>query len=94
MNAKTIFCTGILVLAIAFKLWLIAPMQITDDTDDSLHYMEQILLHKGPCFGPGTGMVGRLFHDLGIPFRIGSEVAFLGSSFLAIRALVDWPMKS
>jgi hypothetical protein len=94
MHAKQIICTVILVAAVVFKFWLIAEMEITDDTDDPVHYMEQILLHKGACYGPGTGDVGKFFYELGIPFRPGIEVGFLLATLLVIKALFEWPTQS
>lgn len=94
MSAKQIACSVILCVALLFKFWLIAEMEITDDTDDPCHYLEQILLHKGACYGPGTGEVGKLFYELGIPFRLGIEVGFLVAALLIIKALFEWPTKS
>ncbi len=93
-NAKSMACTVILVLALTFKFWPIARMEITDGFNDPFHDMEQILLHQGLCYGPGTGEVGPFFYHLGIPFRIGIEAAFLGSVFLVLRALPEWPTRS
>ena len=58
MNPKRLFCAGILLLAILFKFWLIAGMEITDEADDCPNYVAQILGNgTGPSFfGPGTGL--------------------------------------
>lgn len=70
-------------------------MEITDAVDDPHEYVLQILhpVNGGLAYPPGTGLVGRLFHDLGIPFRLGIETAFLVASVLVVRALFDWPWK-
>ena len=94
MTTKSNICLAVLALALIFKFWLIAGMEITDDLDDPVNYMKQILLNEGLCYGPGTGMVGGLFYHLGIPFRIGIEAAFLLATFASVSALLDSPAKS
>jgi hypothetical protein len=94
LPSKKLLCVAILVMAGFCKLWLIAGMEITDDSDDPAHYLEQILLHGGLCYGPGTGDVGKLFYGLGIPFRMGMEILFLLSVLLIVRVLFDWPTRS
>jgi hypothetical protein len=94
MKMKTIFCGVVLALAIVFKFWLVARMEITDDMEDPVNYMSQILFCGGHCFGPGTGYFGRLLLVLGIPYRLGIETAYLAATLLAIKALFDWPIRS
>jgi len=94
MTTKQTICLVILALTLIFKFWLIAEMEITDDADDPVNYVEQILMHRGLCYGPGTGEVGRLFFELRLPFRIGIEAAFLISTLLVVKALVEWPVNS
>ena len=94
MSTKLIACWVILCAALLFKFWLIAEMEITDDTDDPAHYLEQILQHKGLCYGPGAGDVGKVFYDAGIPFRLGIEVGFLVAALLCVRAMLEWPTQS
>ncbi len=94
MSAKAIFCTGVLVLSLIFKFWLIAEMEITDDPDDPSNYVGQILVSHPSFFGPGTGYAGKLFQVLGIPFRDGIEVLYLLACLLTVRALFAWPTKS
>lgn len=83
----------LVLMGIAFKWWLISRMEITDDLNDPFHYVSQILSNSGLCYGPGTGLVGKLFYHLGIPFRTGIEIAYLVGSFLTIKALIGSPMK-
>jgi hypothetical protein len=94
MSTKGTICIGVLILAIIFKFWLIAEMEITDDPDDPPNYVRQILMGGPSFFGPGTGCVGKLFLLLGIPFRDGIEIAYLLACLLAVKALFDWPVKS
>jgi hypothetical protein len=94
MIYKKTLCTGLLVVAISFKFWLIAEMEITDDPDDPPNYIAQILGHGPSFFGPGTGCLGKLFRALGLPFRDGIEILYLLSCLLVVRSLFDWPMKS
>lgn len=94
MKIKNVFCSCLLALGIIFKLWLIAEMEITDDPNDPANYVAQILFNWGLCYGPGTGYVGKLFHELGIPFRLGIEIAYLLSSLLVLKALFEWPTRS
>ena len=94
MKTKNIFCSCLLALGIIFKLWLIAEMEITDDPTDPANYVAQILFNWGLCYGPGTGYVGKLFYELGIPFRLGIEIAYLFASLLVLKALLEWPTRS
>jgi hypothetical protein len=94
MKTKNIFCSCLLALGIIFKLWLVAEMEITDDPNDPAEYVAQILFNWGLGYGPGTGYVGKLFYELGIPFRFGIEIAYLVSSLLVLKALLEWPTRS
>ena len=78
------------------KFWLIWESEIADATDDPHEYVLQVLypVNGGLAYGPGTGMVGRLFYDLGLPFRLGIEAAFLVAIVLVLRVLMTWPWKS
>jgi len=86
---------GFLVALIA-KFWLIWESEIADALDDPHEYLLQILYpaNGGLAYPPGTGLVGQLFYNLGIPFRLGLETAFLLAAALIIRALIAWPWKS
>ncbi len=94
MTPKHLFGLSILAVAVLFKLWLITPFEITDDAADPSHYVEQILSTGGLCYGPGTGYVGKFFHQLGIPFREGIEVVYLGTCLLVVTALFESPTRS
>ena len=94
MSTKGIICCLILALSLLFKFWLIAEMEITDDADDAVNYLSQILLNHPSFYGPGTGWAGKLFYLLGIPFRDGIEVLYLLSCLLVVKALFTWPTKS
>jgi hypothetical protein len=88
MISKRVVCTAILLLSIVFKFWLIAEMEITDEPDDPPNYVAQVLRGGPSFFGPGTGLVGRLFPADGI------EITYLLACLLVVRALFDWPVKS
>jgi len=64
--------------------------------DDPHEYILQILypINGGLAYGPGTGFVGRLFYDLGIPFRLGIEAVFLMACVLVLKALFAWPWRN
>jgi len=94
MSSKRNICIGVLILALIFKFWLIAEMEITDDPDDPLDYVGQILLPHASFYGPGTVWIAKLFQSMGIPFRDGIEALYLLSCLLAVKALFDWPVKS
>jgi hypothetical protein len=92
---KTRLCLSGFVCAVLLKFWLVWETEIGDAVDDPHEYVLQILYpaNGGLAYPPGTGLAGRLFHDLGIPFRLGIETAFLAASVLVVRALFGWPWK-
>ena len=94
LNRKTALCGAVILLSVVFKFWLIAGMAITDDPADPIGYAEQINTGHPNFFPPGTGWVGQLFRATGLPFREGIELAYLLGCALAVRALLDWPVKS
>ena len=93
---KHAFCLVATILAVIFKFWLIAQMEITDALDDPHEYVLQILypVNGGLAYPPGTGLVGRFFYEFGIPFRLGIEIAYIFSAALVLRALFTWPTRS
>lgn len=99
MNAqvfKSRLCLIGFLLAVLFKFWLIWETEIIDARDDPHEYVLQILypINGGLSYPPGMGLVGRLFHDLGVPFRLGIEAAFMFALALVIKTLFAWPWKS
>lgn len=99
MNAPSLKFSLLLtafLLAIAVKFWLIWAMEIADATDDPQEYILQILYpaNGGLLYPPGVGIVGRFFHDLGVPFRLGIEAAYLMACAFVLRALIAWPWRS
>jgi hypothetical protein len=82
--------------AVVFKFWLIWESEISDSIEDPHEYILQVLypINGGLAYGPGTGMVGRLFFDLHIPFRLGIEALFLVACVLMLRVIFAWPWKS
>ena len=89
-------CLIAFLVGVAVKLGLIWTAQIADATDDPHEYMLQILYppNGGLTYPPGTGIIGRLFFNLGIPYRLGIEVSFLFATTLVLRALFTWPWQS
>lgn len=83
-------------LAVLLKFGLIWETEITDARDDSHEYVLQILhpVNGGLSYPPGTGIAARMFYDLGIPYRLGLEAAFLLAATLVLRSLFTWPWKS
>jgi hypothetical protein len=90
---KSRLCLAGFIFTVLLKFWLVWEMEIADAVDDPHEYVLQILypVNGGLAYPPGTGLVGRLFHDLGIPFRLGIEAAFLAASTLVVRSLFRWP---
>jgi hypothetical protein len=82
------------VLAVLFKLWFVSGLEITDDPDDPPNYVAQILHDAPNFFGPGTGVAGRALGAVGIPFRIGTEMAYLAGCLLMVAALLGWPTRT
>jgi hypothetical protein len=94
MSTKEIICTAVLLLALIFKFWLIAEMEITDDPDDPADYVQQILVASPSYYGPGVALVGQFFKSIDVPFREGIEVLYLLSCLLVVKVLFDWPTRS
>jgi hypothetical protein len=94
IRSKCFRCTVVLVLAVLFKLWLVAGLAITDDSDDPPNYVAQILHDAPNFFGPGTGVAGRTFLAVGIPFRMGMEIGYLAGCLLMVAALFGWPWRT
>ena len=94
-DRKTILCTCAVLLGIAAKAWLIDGSSILDARDDPREYVNQVLFpgNEGVAYGPGTGLAGRFFHELGMPFRWGIEATFIVTAMLVVRALVAWPTR-
>ncbi len=93
---KKILCPMLVALAVCLKLWLVFGTEIADATDDPHEYVLQILypVNGGLAYAPGTGIFGRLFHDIGMPFRLGIEAVFAIACTLVLRALFDWPWRA
>jgi hypothetical protein len=93
---RHILCLAMALLGMGLKFWLIAEMEIPDASDDPHEYVLQILhpANGGLSYPPGTGLVGRLFYDLKIPFRLGTEALFILATALVLRALLAWPSRS
>ncbi len=83
-------------LGVVAKFWLVWQSEITDAADDSHEYVLQILhpIVGGIGYPPGTGWVGRLFYECGIPFRLGIEALFMFATALVLRVLLTWPHRS
>ena len=70
-------------------------MDVADATSDSFTYALSILHGYAFSFFPvGTTLFGRIFYELGIPFRLGLEVVFMLATALTIKALFDWPTRN
>jgi hypothetical protein len=93
---KPTLCFLAVLLGLAAKLALTAGAQISDAGDDPHEYVSQILhpANAGNAYGPGAGLVGRLFFNLGIPFHAAIEILFIAALLLTLRALFAWPWKS
>jgi hypothetical protein len=96
IRVKSLACFFLASLGVIIKFWLITPLEIIDEADDPHEYVLQILFpaNGGLAYPPGTGLVGRFFHELGIPFHLGIEAVFILASALVLRALLGWPWKS
>ena len=83
-------------IAVLLKYWLVWQTEIVDAVDDPHEYVLQILYpaNGGLSYPPGTGLVGQLFREVGIPFRLSIETAFVVATILVVRALFCWPWQS
>lgn len=89
-------CLILFLLAIVLKLWLISGADIGDAANDPLVYVMQTLhpLSTASPYGPGTGLFASIFYHLGIPFRIGIEIAFMAALTWTLAALIGWPARN
>ncbi len=94
-SLKTYLRPALFLGAIFLKFWLIWASEIRDASDDPHEYVLQVLYpgQGGLFYPPGTGLVGSFFHNLGLPFRLGMEIAYLLAITLVVRALFAWPWR-